>query len=141
CLVASPALAEDAAALRTQVQEATNLDDAQRSSLLAALDAAQADQAATTQRRAETESLRTAAAGSAAELRRLERELGRDDSAEVERARQRIESLDEVEALEQELQTLKSRLDPLRRELQVVTASLASTEVSGGVSLIRLQEN
>lgn len=141
CLMASPALAEDAAALRTQIQEATNLDDAQRSSLLAALDAAQADQAATTQRRAESESLRSAAAGSAAELRRLERELARDDSAEIERARRRIESLDEVEALEQELQALKSRLDPLRRELQVVTASLANSELTGGVSLIRLQEN
>jgi hypothetical protein len=56
------AWAEDVSALRAQLQEATQLDEAERTRLTAVLDAAQADLADASRRRAETEVVLQAAA-------------------------------------------------------------------------------
>jgi len=140
-LAASGARAEDPAALKTQVQETAGLEESQRSGLLASLDAAQQNLGAATRKRAETEALRAAAAGAATEVRRLERELARDESADIERSRRRIDALDDTESLEQELRALQARIEPLRRELQAVTAALDANDTGTGVSQVRLQES
>ncbi len=135
------AWAEDVSALRAQLQEATQLDEAERTRLTAVLDAAQADLADASRRRAETEVVLQAAADAPVDARRIERELARDDSAELKSARQRVEDIEDLETLEEELQTLRERLDPLRRELQTVSASLSAGDSGAGGSLVRLQES
>lgn len=135
------AQAEDPAVLKTQVQEAAGLEEPQRNSLLSSLDAAQQDLGAATRKRAEAEALRATAAGAAAELRQLERELSRDESADIARSRRQIDALDDTESLEQELRALQTRIEPLRRELQAVSTSLEADEAGNGASVVRLQEN
>lgn len=139
--LAPPSRAEDIATLRAQVQESTLLEEAERNRLLGVLDAAQADLAEASRRQGEVEGLLRAAADAPAAIRRIERELGRSDSSEADRTRARIEGIDDVETLELELQTVRSRLDPMRRELQTLSASLSGSDQTSGGSLVRLQES
>lgn len=141
CVAAAWAQPKDPAVLRAQIENAAGVEDALRNSLLADVALAQQNLEAAVQTRGEVQTLRGAAANSAAELRRLERELARDESADIAQARRRIEALDGIDALEQELRALQARIEPLRRDLQAVNANLGASEGSNGTSVVRLQEN
>jgi potassium-dependent mechanosensitive channel len=128
--------------LRQQVQDAATLEEARRSELLAQLDAAAADRAAVEELRAEIGRVQAEATRAGSESRRYEREHERDPEPGFQRARAAIEALKGVESLEQELQKLAERVEPLRREQQALSASLANlgAEAAGG-SVARLQDD
>jgi potassium efflux system protein len=135
-------LAQEPTPLRQQVQEASALEETRRTELLGLLDAAAEDRAAVEELRAETARVQDEATRAGSESRRYERELARGPAPALEQARRRIESLEGVDVLEQELQDLGERLAPLQREQQALQASLASlgTEAAGA-SAARLQED
>jgi potassium-dependent mechanosensitive channel len=138
---AASAAAEDIEPLRQRLQQDPGVSESQRQELASLLDAAQVAWAQAAQLAQESALLRTEASESSAEIRRIERELARDTSADLARARREIESEQRLEALESRLAQLYAQVEQLRREQQSVLAGLAAVGNVGAVSVGRLQED
>ncbi|MCG6117655.1 MAG: mechanosensitive ion channel [Aquimonas sp.] len=143
-LALSPAHASgpaDIDPLRQRLQQDPSLAEPQRQELAGLLDAAQVAWANAGQLVQEIALLRTEASQASGESRRIERELARDTSTDLARARREIESEQRLDGLETRLAQLYTEVEQLRREQQSVSAALAAIANVGAVSIGRLQED
>jgi potassium efflux system protein len=132
----------DAATLRKLAEQDSSLEPARRAELLASLDAADAADAATRETTEEAARLRAEAGTASADARGLERELSLDGSADHSRELREIDALTELDALEELLQQLYARMEPMRRDLQGHAAALSALGAQTAVaSSVRLQES
>ena len=132
----------DTTTLRKLAEQDSSLEPDRRAELLASLDAADAADAATRETTEEAARLRAEASTASTDARRLERELSLDTSAEQSRRLAEIDSLTELEKLEELLQQQYARIEPMRRDLQGLAAAISALgSPTSGASSVRLQES